>query len=142
MNQMYKKGISLVALVITIVVLVILTGTVVITTMNTNMFGNTQSAVNDYNKKVIIEDIQTKIQMEKLKKANQGIYTLTMEEIIPTIQEHGTFDNNILKLTTTQGIQIWLYEIMPIPLEEYATITYENNILTVQTQLTSNGYTL
>ena len=123
-------------------VLVILTGTVVITTMNNNMLDNTQSAVNEYNKKVIIQDIQTKIQVEKLMKANQGIYTLTMEEIIPIIQEHGTFDNNVLKLTTAKGIEIWLYEIMPIPLEEYATIKYENNILTVQTQLTSNGYTL
>ncbi len=137
-----KKGISLVALVITIVVLVILTGTIILSTMNNNIFDNTNSTVNDYNKKVIIEDVQTKIQTQRLSNVNQGIYKITMEEIIPIIEEHGTFDNNVLKLTTAQGIEIWLYEIMEIPLEEYATITYENSVLTVQTELTSNGYTL
>ena len=137
-----KKGISLVALVITIVVLIILTGTIILSTMNNNIFDNTNSTVNEYNKKVIIEDINMKIREKRIKNEIQGIYTITMEEIIPIIQEHGTFNNNIIKLTTTKGIEIWLYEIMPIPLEEYATITYENNILTVQTQLTSNGYIL
>ena len=132
-----KKGISLVALVITIVVLVILTATILNTTKWNN---NDTQVINQYGKKAIIEDINIKIKKAKLKNEIQGISKITMEEIIPIIQEHGTFNNNILKLTTTRGIEIWLYEIIPIPLEEYATITYENNILTVQTELINNGY--
>ncbi len=140
MNQLCKKGISLVALVITVVVLIIITGTVIISTMNNGIIEETQSTVNLTNKKEILEDIQAKIQIKKAKKGVFSIYQLEQNEIIKILQEYGTFNNSTLILETQKAGSIYLYEIMEIPLEEYATITYENSILTIQTELTDNGY--
>ncbi len=137
-----KKGISLVALVITIVVLVILTGTIILSTMNNDIFDNTQNQVNDNNKNQVIDNIKIKIQTEKMNKEMYGIYTLTMNEIIPILNEYGNFNSSTLKLETEKAGQIYLYEIMSIPLKEYAQIKHENDMLTItpQSVLSNNGY--
>ena len=55
----YKKGISLIVLVVTVIVLSILATTVIISLSNTNIIDKASKTVEDYNSKQLKEAINT-----------------------------------------------------------------------------------
>ena len=85
---MNKKGISLVALVITIIVLIILTGAVVITGVNVPQGG--QQAVTDYNFGMV-QDAVTLFIMNEISKAPTSTVADAMNKIA-TFTEAGEGD--------------------------------------------------
>jgi len=138
-----KKGISLVALIVTIIVLIIISGAAIINTMNNNVLDNSKNAVNEYNRKVLIEHINISMQDEKTAKVIKGeTGELSTAEIIDILKKYGEFNNNNLKLSTSSNTDIWLYDIVPIPIEEYVTIEYVNNTLSIETELLEDLYNL
>ncbi len=143
-SLVYKRGISLIALVIAVVVLIILTGVVILNSINSNLFDNTQNSVDEYNKKIVIENIKEDIENIRLEKLNEGIYTLNYQaDILPILNKYGTLDTTKLELSISDpNLKILLYEITKIPLEEYSTITYTDNNLIITTQLSSDMYTI
>ena len=67
MKKIQKSGITIVTLVITVIVLAILTGAVMLTMVGDNgIFGETQTAIDKYNKQAMLEQIQLKIQKKRL----------------------------------------------------------------------------
>ena len=140
-----KKGITIVTLVITVIVLAVLTGAVMLTMVGDNgIFGETQSTIDKYNKQAMLEQIQLKIQKKRLAKVNEGQYSLKLEEdILPILETFGTYNESEMKLTTTEkNIEIYLYEIVNIPINEIANVTYANEELTITEKVSlPNGYT-
>ena len=77
MKQIRKRGITIVTLVITVIVLAVLTGAVMLTMVGDNgIFGETQTTIDKYNKQAMLEQIKLKIQKKRLAKVNEGQYTL------------------------------------------------------------------
>ena len=140
-----KKGITIVTLVITVIVLAVLTGAVMLTMVGDNgIFGETQSTIDKYNKQAMLEQIKLKIQKKRLAKVNEGQYSLNLQEdILPILETFGTYSENEMKLTTTEkNIEIYLYEIVNIPINEIANVTYANEELTITEKVQlPNGYT-
>ena len=58
MENKQKSGITIVTLVITIIILTVLTGAVMLTTNNSDIFGQTQTTIDEHNKQALIEQIQ------------------------------------------------------------------------------------
>ena len=138
-----KKGISLVALIVTIIVLIIISSAVIINTMNSNVLDNAKNSVDEYNKKILIEHINISMQDEKTAKVIKGENeNLSTAEIIDILKEYGEFNNSNLKLSTSSNTDIWLYDIVKIPLEEYVTIEYVNNTLSIGTELSKDLYSV
>ena len=134
MKKIQKRGITIVTLVITVIILVILTGAVMLTMVGDNgIFGETQSTIDKYNKQAMLEQIKLKIQKKRLAKLNEGQYSLKLEEdILPILETFGTYNESEMKLTTTEkNIDIYLYEIVNIPIKEIANVTYTNQELTI-----------
>ena len=143
MKQAARKGITMVTLVVTVVVLALITGVIVNTALgDEGVITEAEKTLREQERKMVIETIAKEIQTEELKKEIQGQYTFTVEEdVAPILQKYGNYDNLTLKLTTTEeGHEIYLYEIMQIPMLEYAQIEYTNNRLTVNSNLISSGY--
>ena len=116
-GKQMKKGITIVTLVITVIVLAVLTGAVMLTMVGDNgIFGETQSTIDKYNKQAMLEQIKLKIQKKRLAKVNEGQYSLNLQEdILPILETFGTYNANEMKLTTTEkNIDIYLYEIVNI----------------------------
>ena len=145
MKKVKKLGISLVALIVTIVVLVILTGTVMLSTVGEDgIIDSTESAVDAYNKRVKLDEIKTQIQAAKLRKLSQtGQKTeLTKAEIIQIMSNFGTYDENTMKITTEEGIQISLLEVETETVNDYVEVSTEGGILSIETQLPSTDYVI
>ena len=129
MKQIRKRGITIVTLVITVIILTVLTGAVMLTMIGDNgIFGETQTTIDKYNKQATLEQIQLKIQKKRLAKVNEGQYSLNLsEDILPILETFGTYNENEMKLITTEkNIDIYLYEIVNIPINEIANVTYAN----------------
>ena len=145
MKKIQKSGITIVTLVITVIILVILTGAVMLTMVGDNgIFRETQTTIDKYNKQAMLEQIQLKIQYKRLAKVNEGQYSLKLEEdILPILETFGTYNESEMKLTTTEkNIDIYLYEIVNIPINEIANVTYTNQELTISEKVSlPNGYT-
>ena len=96
MKKIQKRGITIVTLVITIIILVILTGAVMLTMNNTDIFGQANDTVNEHNKQTIIEQIKLDIETEMIKKVNEiGRYEeLSKEETINIIKKYGTYEED------------------------------------------------
>lgn len=140
-----KKGVSLTILIVTVMVLVIVTGTLIVNTnSDKNIIDETTQIINQNNKKVIIQEIQNKLQIKRIENSNKGIYNVGVEEyVIPILQQYGTFDRGSFRLVTNKdNIVIYLDEIIKIPLKEYVQVEYENNVLKITTELTDKGYTV
>ena len=139
-----KNGLTMVALVVTVVVLAILTGVIVTSTFgDEGLIDEAETAMLEQKRKASIEKIAREIQTVQLKKEINGQYTFSVaDDVIPILQTHGTYDNATLKLITSEGAEIYLSEIMQIPMLEYATITYEEDTLTITSPLTTNGYVI
>ncbi len=144
MNQLYKKGISLVALVITVIILIVLTATVMLTMSDNNMFGQTQNTVNAYNKKLKIEQINMDISAIMMKRVNEsGKYTsLTEEEVVEVMKGYGPYDDETMMLTIEEGTQISLFEIMEEAINKYLDVITEEGKMIINTQLPNNSYVI
>ncbi len=121
-----KKGISLVALVITIIVLIILAGTVILTVMQNGMIDKSKEAVFKTNIKSFIEDY-TNTKLEKQLKDKGGFNETTinasfadnnMKEWIPSITdefiERIYISNGVFLADRTQYTEeeiVWLEEL-------------------------------
>ena len=66
MKQVGKRGVTIVTLVITVIILIVLTGAVMLTMKDNDIFGQTQNTVNEYNKQAALEQINLKIETKKL----------------------------------------------------------------------------
>ena len=145
MKKVKKLGISLVALIVTIVVLVILTGTVMLSIVGEEgIIDSTESVVDAYNKKVKLDEIKTQIQAAKLRKLSQtGQNTeLTKAEIIQIMSNFGTYDENTMKITTEEGIQISLLEVETEIVNDYVEVSTEGGVLSIETQLPVTDYVI
>ena len=145
MKNNQRKGITIVTLVITIIILMVLTGAVMLTMNNSDIFGQTINTVDEHNKQAMIEQIQMKIQEERLAKINRGETGFTIkEDVIPVVETFGIYEDNTLKLTiATNEIEMYLYEILEIKVEEYVTAVYKDKQFTLtekEESLSSNGY--
>ena len=142
MKQKKKQGLTMVALVVTVVVLAIITGVIVSSTFGEDgIIEEAENTMLEQKRKLLIETISKEIQKEQLKKEINGQYTFTVaEDVMPILQRYGTFDNETLKVATTDGVTIYLYEVIQIPMLEYATIEYTDDTLTITSHLTSSGY--
>ena len=139
-----KKGITLVMLVIIVIVLIILGGAIAGSIIGTDgVVNGAKNTVAVQQRRTLIEDIAKHIQTEQLKKEINGQYTFTVrEDVIPILTEYGIYDDTKLILTTYAdylGIEIYLYEMMQIPLEEYVTINYDAGMLSVINSLEDYG---
>ena len=73
MKQIRKRGITIVTLVITVIVLAVLTGAVMLTMVGDNgIFGETQTTIDKYNKQAMVDEIKLKIQKKKLSNIFNG----------------------------------------------------------------------
>lgn len=140
---MNKHGISLVALIVTVVVLVILTAAIVAPTSdNKNVLGETSNVVNNYNKLTLINEIRETIETESLKKFNSnGSIHLTNSELASIMKDFGTFNESTLELYISNGPQLNLIEIYPKVINNYMQTSIRDNNLTITSSLLSVGYT-
>lgn len=88
MNEkiMYKKGISLIVLVITILVMIILASAIILTLSNNNIIEKTRNAVTDYNAKMVEEKIEV-YDVEYTSKNNDTLTEETKEKIKDVYEE-------------------------------------------------------
>lgn len=140
-----KNGITLIALVITIVILGLMTITILDAVLgDEGIINETTNTVKEQERRTMIETITKDIQTERLKKESKGQYTFTVQEdIVPILQQYGDYNHSTLQLITTEDqYEIFLYEVMQIPLLEYVVIEYENEELTVNSNLMNVGYVI
>ena len=94
-NRCNKHGITMVALVVTVVVLALLTGVIISSTFGEDgIIDEAESSVLEQKRKATIEQIAREIQVTQLKKEINGQYTFTVgEDVINILQSHGIYDN-------------------------------------------------
>ena len=125
-KQKQQKGITLVALVLTIIVLLILSGISIQALTNTGIFGRAQEA----KKQSEIANIKEQIQLEIYQKQLFNTGDISDQELKSILEKYGTIeyetDNKKIKgITTKKGYEIALAEI--------------NSIQTTEEKLLSNG---
>lgn len=137
-----KSGLTLISLVITVIILALLTGVIINSSFQDDgLVEESQGIIEEQKRKVMIEKIAREIQTEQLKNEINGQYVFNISEhIIPILESYGTYDNETLLLTTEEDVKIYLFEMMEIPMIEYASITYEYGTLTIVSELINNGY--
>ena len=139
-----KKGLTMAALVVTVIVLALITSVIFMTNGDDQtLVDETNEVLKNQEKKMITDSIAKEVQSYQLKKEINGDYTFNViKDVMPILQKYGTYNNDTLKLLTSDGVEIYLYEIMQVPMLEYVTVTYENETLTMTSLLTNNGYIL
>ncbi len=135
---MSRKGISLVALVVTVVVLIILTGIVLINAGDKEgVIQESQEVVNQVNKGNIIDKIKEEVVLKQIEKQTIEHKKFTLEDIVLIISKYGEYNESTLELITNDNIKIKLYEIMLLPIEEYVEVKNVNGGITIETTLSS-----
>ena len=106
-----KNGITLIALVITIIILLILAGISISSLTNNGLFEKTEEA----DRKTEIAGIKEDIQLDIYAKQLENLGTISNGELESILKEHGTVnyeDNgNIKGITTAKGYEIPISEI-------------------------------
>ena len=137
-----KRGITLITLIITVTVFALLIGTIVTTFTQDDLQKEANKTINIYAKETLITQINADIKSAKLKKemaGGEGI--LTGAEFEAILNQYGQYDSiNLLLKLPERGIEIYLYEILSIPVGEYVQVSYSGNILTLTSHLTDIGY--
>ena len=118
-NKLHEKGITLVALVLTIIVLLILAGISIQALTNTGIFGQAQNAKKESEIANIKEQIQMKIYQAQL--FNTG--SISDQELKTILDSYGTIqyeaDNVTIKgIITSKGYEIPLTDINSIKTTE------------------------
>ena len=112
-----KKGISLIILVITILVLIILSAATIAAMKNEDFSTETKNAVKDTMAQQVITAIKLEIRQYRLDKELQNIYEITEQEIINIIQKYGTIqtiEGEQCLVNEQEEYQIKLGDIDPI----------------------------
>lgn len=137
-----KKGITTIMLIITVTVMAILLTTMVNVFLQGGLVNDANTTLNNYKKDTVINQINTHIKEERLKKEIAGLEgELTQEELINILSQYGQYDESKLELTIPDNsIKIYLYEILDIPVGQYVTFSYSNNVLALESQLIELGY--
>lgn len=137
-----KKGISLVALIITVIVLLLITGIAISQAIgDEGIVDSAQSTFDSNNKNAIIDEIQREIKVQGLKKSlSGGDNNLDKTEIIEIMEIYGKYNYNSMKIVTDNGLEISILEVADLPIEEYMTITKEDGMLIIETPLANYGY--
>ena len=105
-----QNGITLVALVITIIILLILAGISISSLTNNGLFEKAQEA----DRKTEIAGIKEKIQLDIYAKQLQNLGTITDKELESILKEYGTvnYEEDVIKgITTEKGYEIPISEI-------------------------------
>ena len=144
MKQVGKRGVTIVTLVITVIILIVLTGAVMLTIQDNDIFGQTQNTVNEYNKQAALEQINLKIETKKLEKINEtGRYApLSTEEIEDIMREYGTYDEETKIVTLENGTKVSLFEIEEGAISEYIQVEIEDGKLIINSQLPKDEYVI
>ena len=121
------KGITLIALVITIIILLILAGISIQAITNTGLFENTKEA----KKQSEIANIKEQIQLDIYSKQVENIGEITENELKEILEEYGTIiyeeDGKTLKgVKTEKGYEILLSEIYDGTIAKDAFTTVAN----------------
>ena len=127
-----KNGITLVALVITIIILLILAGISIFSLTDNGLFGKTQEA----DKKTEIAGIKEEIKLDIYEKQLQNLGTISNDELVSILKEYGTvnYEEDVIKgITTKKGDEILMSEI-------YTGEITENGETTVETIATDTSY--
>ena len=112
-----RKGISLVILIITILVLIILSATAISLVTDEDFITESEKAVKDAEVQQVITAIKLEIRQYRLDKELENIYEITEQEIINIIQGYGTIQNIDGKqylINEQENYQIKLADIDPI----------------------------
>lgn len=112
-----KKGISLVILVITVLVLIILSATVITLVTDEDFSTEAKNAVKDATAEQVITAIKLEIRQYRLDKELENIYEITEQEIINIIQKYGTIqtiEGEQCLVNEQEEYQIKLGDIDPI----------------------------
>ena len=111
-KQRENKGITLIALVITIIILLILAGISISSLTNNGLFGKAQDA----DKQTEIAQIKEDIQLDIQAKQTEDLGPISNEEVLGILETHGTVnyedDGKTIKgITTEKGYEIPIAEI-------------------------------
>ena len=88
-----KKGISLVALVVTIIVLIILAGTIALTALDSNLFGKAENARDERNKQEVYSAVQREVLNVQSSKIGLAVSTEFATELQKNILERHKTSN-------------------------------------------------
>lgn len=138
-----KKGISLIILVISIVVLAIITSIIAVNVSNNNVIINAQDAVNNVKRSQVVEDLAYKINIARIQKEVSGEYLFTNSDLLTLLDTYGTFNNNNFYLATDadeNGIvyNISLFEIYDVDLANF--VLNEISVSNVMTISIAEGF--
>ena len=97
-KEKQNRAITLIALVITIIILLILAGISIVTLSNTGLFEKTNKAKTEYEKSEIQEELQLAIMAIQSEKLNED----TIKEIIKELPEQKNLDSSKLKWDKNQ----------------------------------------
>lgn len=135
MQKNKQRGITLIALVVTIIVLLILAGVTIAAISGDNgILQNAARAKEESEKAEIIEQIRLDITDKQIE--NQG--TINEDEFYEILRKYGTVSSDETILTTTKGnYEILISEIYNLELTDSfnsntVNITFRNNILSLE----------
>ncbi len=112
-----RKGISIIVLVITIVVLLILASTTMYITDHYDIYNETKNTTDDLKREQVVSAIKLEIRQYRLDKQLEDEYEISIEEINNIVKKYGVIQNvdgqNYL-VNEEQGYSIKLIDIDPI----------------------------